>query len=61
MSEGNAILPKPEVRGVGHVTYRCAACGELIPEGARFDPPLTLAGLTAATRTYHKEHLPHGR
>jgi len=50
-------LPKPEIKGYGTVTYRCAACGELIAEPV-FHPPLPL---TSETRTYHKEHLPDGR
>lgn len=51
---------KPEARGfaVGTVTYRCAACGELIDGEAVFDPPLPL---TPETKTYHLEHLPDGR
>ena len=32
-------LPKPEVRGVGHVWYRCAECAELMePEDAVVAP-----------------------
>lgn len=52
-----ARLPKPEIRGVGNVTYRCALCGEFIQGKPEFYPPLPL---TANTRTYHKEHVPHG-
>ena len=42
-------LPKPEVRGVGHVLYRCADCGELMePEEA----------VIVAGRSYHPDHAP---
>lgn len=29
MTNVRLALPKPEVRGVGHVRYRCADCGGL--------------------------------
>ena len=42
-------LPKPEVRGVGHVLYRCADCGELMePDGA----------VIVENRSYHPDHVP---
>lgn len=42
-------LPKPEIRGVGHVLYRCAACGEMMePEQA----------VLVADLSYHPEHIP---
>lgn len=42
-------LPKPEIKGVGHVLYRCAACGELMePEGA----------VIYADLSYHPDHVP---
>lgn len=42
-------LPKPEVKGTGHVLYRCADCGELMePEAARL----------VADKSYHPEHSP---
>lgn len=42
-------IPRPEVRGVGHVTYRCDACGELVePEAA----------VIRAGKSYHVEHTP---
>lgn len=42
-------LPKPEVRGWGHVWYRCADCGELMePEAA----------VVVADRSYHPDHAP---
>lgn len=42
-------LPKPEVKGVGHIQYRCASCGELMdPEDA----------LIVAERSYHRAHAP---
>jgi hypothetical protein len=42
-------LPKPEMRGTGHVQYRCADCGEMMePEDA-----LIVEGLS-----YHPDHVP---
>lgn len=42
-------LPKPEIRGVGHVWYRCATCSELMePEDA----------LLVEGRSYHPDHAP---
>ena len=42
-------LPKPEIRGVGHVWYRCAECAELMePEDA-----VVIEG-----KSYHPEHAP---
>lgn len=42
-------LPKPEIRGVGHVLYRCATCGELMePETADI----------VEGQSYHPEHTP---
>lgn len=52
------LLPKPEVRGEGAITYRCARCQEPIKDEPKFHPPLPL---TSQTKTYHKEHLPNGR
>lgn len=44
-------LPKPEIRGVGHVWYRCATCGELMePADA----------VIVADRSYHPDHAPSG-
>jgi hypothetical protein len=54
---GMTPIPKPEVRGVGAITYRCAACGGPTTEPV-FVPPLPL---TIETKTYHKEHAPNGR
>lgn len=49
MAEVRVHLPKPEVRGVGHIRYRCAACGVLMePEDA----------VMIADRSYHPEHVP---
>lgn len=49
MAEGQARLPKPEVRGTGTVRYRCAGCGEMMdPKDA-----LIVEGLS-----YHPEHEP---
>jgi len=46
---GEALLPKPEIRGEGHVQYRCADCGELMePEAA----------VIANDQSYHPEHAP---
>jgi hypothetical protein len=42
-------LPKPEVRGIGRVLYRCAECGEQMePEAA----------VTVVDRSYHLTHAP---
>ena len=42
-------LPKAEIRGVGHVWYRCADCGSLMePEDA-----VVIEG-----KSYHPEHAP---
>lgn len=49
MSQPLVRLPKPEIRGVGHVRYRCAACGDLMePEVA----------VLVASRSYHPAHAP---
>lgn len=54
-----AVLPKPELRGTGRVTYRCAACGEPVEDPVYSngdwvaDQPIEL---TPAVRTYHREH-----
>jgi len=49
MSQGEPVLPKPEVKGVGRVLYRCAACGEMMePE----------ASVIVANLSYHPEHTP---
>jgi hypothetical protein len=49
MTDVKLALPKPEIRGVGHVRYRCAKCGELMePEDA------TLIG----GQSYHPHHAP---
>ena len=46
---GDAKLPKPELRGVGKVQYRCAFCGELMePEEA----------VMVADLSYHSDHVP---
>ena len=42
-------LPRPELRGVGKVMYRCAKCGELMePERA-----VVMGG-----KSYHPDHVP---
>jgi predicted N-acetyltransferase YhbS len=42
-------LPKPEIKGIGHVLYRCAECGELMePEAA----------VIVADLSYHPDHQP---
>lgn len=42
-------LPKPEIRGVGHVLYRCASCNELMePEES----------VVVADHSYHPDHTP---
>lgn len=49
MAEIRVNLPKPELRGVGHVLYRCAHCRELMePERA-----VIIAG-----HSYHPDHAP---
>ena len=49
MSTGEPVLPKPEVRGVGHVLYRCATCGEQMePEDSVIVNDLS----------YHPDHAP---
>ena len=46
---GQPLLPKPEIRGVGHVQYRCSSCDELMePEDA----------VIVDDRSYHPEHSP---
>lgn len=42
-------LPKPEVKGVGHVLYRCASCGELMEPDA---------AVIVADHSYHPDHAP---
>ena len=55
MTDIRVQLPKPEIKGVGHVRYRCASCGELMePRDA----------VIVADRSYHPSHAPedpHGR
>lgn len=49
MTDARVNLPRPEIKGVGHVRYRCAACGELMePEDA----------VIVADRPYHPAHQP---
>lgn len=49
MTDVRVQLPKPEIRGVGRVLYRCAECGELMePETA----------VVVADRSYHVDHQP---
>jgi hypothetical protein len=46
---GEPVLPKPEVRGVGQVLYRCADCGEMMePKDAVIVNDLS----------YHLDHAP---
>lgn len=40
-------LPKPEVKGIGHVQYRCADCGDLMEP----DEAVIHDG-----RSYHRTH-----
>ena len=42
-------LPKPEVKGVGSIQYRCASCGELM------DPQ---DSVIVADHSYHPDHAP---
>ena len=49
MSQAEVNLPKPEIRGVGRVLYRCAACGETMePEES----------VIVADLSYHLDHAP---
>lgn len=46
---GDAVLPKPEVRGEGTVLYRCEDCGEMMePKDAVIVNDLS----------YHLDHAP---
>ncbi len=49
MANANVVLPKPEIRGVGHVLYRCATCGELSEPEKQ---------VIVGDRSYHPEHQP---
>lgn len=42
-------LPQPEVRGTGHVLYRCATCGQLMEP----DEAVLQDG-----RSFHPDHTP---
>ena len=46
---GEPLLPKPEIRGFGHVLYRCADCGELMEPDA---------AVVVENRSYHPDHVP---
>ena len=49
MAQAEVSLPKPEIRGIGHILYRCADCGETMePEQA----------VIVADLSYHPEHSP---
>jgi hypothetical protein len=60
-----AQAPRAEVRGVGGVVYRCAACGEHINTEPWFSDGRQVSRepleLTPDLKTYHQEHLPNGR
>lgn len=47
MNEAN--VAKPEVKGVGEIRYRCAACGELMPPDD---------AVIVADQSYHPDHQP---
>lgn len=49
MSNVRLALPKPEIRGVGTVLYRCAGCGA----ASEPETQVVIDG-----RSYHPEHLP---
>jgi hypothetical protein len=57
-------LPRPEVRGVGHVIYRCATCRDEIMDPWFSDGVTTSHAipdnLTPDLRAYHQAHLPKG-
>lgn len=49
MSDVKVSLPKPEVKGVGRIQYRCASCGDLMdPEDA----------VIVNDKSYHLAHAP---
>lgn len=49
MSDVKIALPKPEMKGVGRIQYRCASCGELMdPEDS----------VIVTGRSYHPDHTP---
>lgn len=49
MTDVRVALPKPEIRGVGHVLYRCATCGDQMePESA----------VIVDGHSYHPDHVP---
>jgi hypothetical protein len=47
--EHKLALPKPEIRGIGHVLYCCAECGEMM------EPT---AAVIVNDRSYHPHHAP---
>lgn len=49
MTDARFAFPKPEVRGSGHVLYRCAACRELMEPDA---------AVIVADKSYHPAHAP---
>jgi len=49
MTDVRVALPKPEIRGVGHIQYRCADCGELMEPDA---------AIIVADKSYHPDHAP---
>lgn len=49
MTDGKPVLPKPEIRGVGQIQYRCAACGELMPPES---------AVIVNDLSYHPDHVP---
>jgi hypothetical protein len=49
MTDSKVQLPKPEIRGVGHVRYRCAKCGEMM------EPT---EAVIVNQLSYHKDHAP---
>jgi hypothetical protein len=58
-------VPKPEIKGIGAITYRCADCNEQISEDPWFSDGRWVArepiDLNPDVKTYHQEHLPNGR
>ena len=49
MSDARVDLPKPEIRGIGHVLYRCATCNE------QMEPD---AAVIVADKSYPPDHAP---
>lgn len=49
MTDVKLALPKPEIRGIGKIMYRCAACGELLEPAE---------AVLVDDLSYHPDHAP---